>query len=296
MPVLFSKSNTDEVKELTLWADDYIVAADAGILPPAALERGFKTYVKAENVQEILSISSLDDYLSAVREHWHDSLTDLVNSSAGYFASVEEAALWLRTTTWTSTYSIEVLIELAKTWAAEIRAAKATLAKMSAPIVQVNGLDTIDEDEDNDASKKRKEAHQKLLGKLRPLPLQYTYTVYHDKYNADNDDYTGRLKVLESNVSDIAAFYQVYNNFPWDKVKLRDTIHVFHQAVKPVWEDPANIDGGSWTFRVGRSRAQEFFHEIALLNVSNEVNYAVAEGTFPLLPLFPLPSPYPSVP
>jgi hypothetical protein len=277
MPVLFSKSGTPEVKELTLWADDYIAAVDTGILPPAAAERGFKTYVKEEDVKTILKFGDLDAYLDAVRENWYDSLAGLIKEYPGYFSSIEEVALWLRTTTWTSTYRDEVVIELAKAWAAEARIIQKA---MSAPTVQVNGLDTIDEDED--ASKKRREAHQKLLGKLRPLPLQYTYTVYHDKYSEGND-YSNRLTVLEKNVSDIAAFYQVYNNFPWDKVKLRDTVHIFHQAVKPVWEDPANLDGGCWTFRVPKAKAQEFFHEIALLNVSNEVNYAVEEGKFILI-------------
>jgi hypothetical protein len=277
MPVLFSKSGTPEVKELTLWADDYIAAVDTGILPPAAAERGFKTYVKEEDVKTILKFGDLDAYLDAVRENWYDSLAGLIKEYPGYFSSIEEVALWLRTTTWTSTYRDEVVIELAKAWAAEARIIQKA---MSAPTVQVNGLDTIDEDED--ASKKRREAHQKLLGKLRPLPLQYTYTVYHDKYSEGND-YSNRLTILEKNVSDIAAFYQVYNNFPWDKVKLRDTVHIFHQAVKPVWEDPANLDGGCWTFRVPKAKAQEFFHEIALLNVSNEVNYAVEEGKFILI-------------
>ncbi|KAL4888731.1 translation initiation factor eIF 4e-like domain-containing protein [Aspergillus ambiguus] len=115
----------------------------------------------------------------------------------------------------------------------------------------------------------RKTLHQNIFGKLRPLPFQYHWTVWYDKHS-DTADYDERLYVLHEDVADIATFYRVYNNYPWNKVRLRDTVHIFRKGVRPVWEDPQNQKGGCWRFRVPKSKAQAFFHEIAILCMANE--------------------------
>lgn len=84
--------------------------------------------------------------------------------------------------------------------------------------------------------------------------------------------------MLYEDVADIATFYRVYNNYPWDKIRLRDTVHIFRKGVKPVWEDPENLNGGSWTFRVPKVRSQSFFHEITILCMANELQAAVESG------------------
>ncbi|KAE8149402.1 translation initiation factor eIF 4e-like domain-containing protein [Aspergillus avenaceus] len=115
----------------------------------------------------------------------------------------------------------------------------------------------------------RKSLHQNIFGKLRPLPFQYHWTVWYDRHS-DSADYDNRLYVLHEDVADIATFYRVYNNYPWEKVRLRDTVHIFRKGVRPVWEDHENLKGGCWKFRVPKSKAQEFFHEIAILCMANE--------------------------
>ncbi|BCS25980.1 eukaryotic translation initiation factor 4E [Aspergillus puulaauensis] len=130
-------------------------------------------------------------------------------------------------------------------------------------------------EEANDTTDKtpatRRSLHQNILGKLRPLPLQYHWTFWYDKHSESaSSDYDERLYVLYEDVADIATFYRVYNNYPWDKVPQRDTVHIFRKGVKPVWEDPENLKGGCWRFRVPKRKAQAFFHEIAILCISNE--------------------------
>lgn len=142
----------------------------------------------------------------------------------------------------------------------------------------------------------RKTLHQNIFGKLRPVPLQYHWTVWFDKHsnlasnnptsNGDSgrdntqkqEQYTSRLTILYEDISDIATFYRVYNNYPWDKIRLRDTVHIFRKGVKPVWEDPENMHGGCWTFRVPKAKGQDFFHEVALLAMGNELQAAVESG------------------
>ncbi|KAL5342320.1 translation initiation factor eIF 4e-like domain-containing protein [Aspergillus crustosus] len=116
----------------------------------------------------------------------------------------------------------------------------------------------------------RRTLHQNILGKLRPLPLQYHWTFWYDKHAEGDADYDDRLYVLYEDVADIATFYRVYNNYPWEKIPQRDTVHIFRKGVRPVWEDPENLRGGCWRFRIPKRKAQAFFHEIAILCLANE--------------------------
>ncbi|KAL4934683.1 eukaryotic translation initiation factor 4E [Aspergillus undulatus] len=146
----------------------------------------------------------------------------------------------------------------------------------------------------------RRTLHQNILGKLRPLPLQYHWTFWYDKH-ADNTNtninptsntnanaestassggagataYNDRLYILYEDVSDIATFYRVYNNYPWEKMPQGDTVHIFRKGVKPIWEDPENRAGGCWRFRIPKRKAQAFFHEIAILAISSEFQAAL---------------------
>ncbi|KAL4816332.1 translation initiation factor eIF 4e-like domain-containing protein [Aspergillus spinulosporus] len=125
----------------------------------------------------------------------------------------------------------------------------------------------------------RRTLHQNILGKLRPLPLQYHWTFWYDKHSgtesASSTDYDERLYVLYEDVADIATFYRIYNNYPWEKIPQRDTVHIFRKGVRPVWEDPENVRGGCWRFRVPKRKAQAFFHEIAILCISSEFQAAL---------------------
>ncbi|EGC42919.1 translation initiation factor 4E [Histoplasma capsulatum var. duboisii H88] len=120
----------------------------------------------------------------------------------------------------------------------------------------------------------RRTLHQNILGKLRPLPLQYHWTVWYEKHS-ESANYDERLYILHEDVADIGTFYRVYNNYPWHKVRLRDTVHIFRKGTKPVWEDPENQKGGRWTFRVPKAKSQAFFHEVAILCMANEFQAAL---------------------
>ncbi|EED14859.1 translation initiation factor eIF4E, putative [Talaromyces stipitatus ATCC 10500] len=162
---------------------------------------------------------------------------------------------------------------------------------MSKPMIQVNNGQNELQISEESTSNTRRTLHQNIFGKLRPVPLQYHWTVWFDKHSnpesstsvaltnsssiQTQQQYTSRLTVLYEDISDIAVFYRVYNNFPWDKIRLRDTVHIFRKGVKPVWEDSENLSGGCWTFRVPKAKGQEFFHEIAILVMGNELQAAV---------------------
>jgi len=119
--------------------------------------------------------------------------------------------------------------------------------------------------------------HRAVIAKLRPLPFQYVWAVWHSKPSTDTKY---GLTLLAENVADIGVFYRIYNNVPWDSIKLRESIHFFRAGVQPMWEDRENLDGGCWVIKVRRDdgRAIRAWEEICLLCCGGEIQAAIAPG------------------
>lgn len=89
-------------------------------------------------------------------------------------------------------------------------------------------------------------------------------------------------------------FWRYNNNFPVDQIKMRESVYLFKNGFKPVWEDRRNILGGSWTFRVPKANGSEFWDRVQLMAISEALQSVLDEGTFTRPPLFPFLAPLPS--
>jgi hypothetical protein len=94
-----------------------------------------------------------------------------------------------------------------------------------------------------------------------------------DKSNA----YEERLKPLET-ASTIKVFWEILNNVEPSRMYLRDSYHFFKKGVKPIWEDPRNINGGCWTFRVNKSISEAFWLEVLVIVVGEQLQEVVEKG------------------
>ncbi|KAF1846883.1 eukaryotic translation initiation factor 4E type 3-A [Cucurbitaria berberidis CBS 394.84] len=92
---------------------------------------------------------------------------------------------------------------------------------------------------------------------------------------ANSEEYSSRPKPLGEQIISVREFYQHFNNIPVESLKLRDSIHLFHLGIKPVWEDPRNARGGAWYFKVSKELAAQFWHEMCLLAVGDILQSAV---------------------
>jgi hypothetical protein len=110
------------------------------------------------------------------------------------------------------------------------------------------------------------------------------------KDKAASEEYLTRPKPLGDQIVSVKEFYQHFNNIPVENLKLRDSIHLFHLGVKPVWEDPRNTRGGAWYFKVSKDVAAQFWHEMCLLAVGDVLQGAVE--TKRACKSFPFPSSY----
>ncbi|KAH7049339.1 translation initiation factor eIF 4e-like domain-containing protein [Macrophomina phaseolina] len=173
-------------------------------------------------------------------------------------------------------------------------------ARPTIPGLNTNGLPPQSE---NDAAATNSPARGKamkeaLLQKLRPPPLEHTWEFWHDRQGRENkpawaqeEDATTNPdspadKVNESNeyesrlvklhvIRDLRQFWETMNHFDLSTLRLRDSVHLFHLGVKPVWEDPRNLKGGAWTFRVPKEKAAQFWKEVALMAIGGELQSAV---------------------
>lgn len=177
----------------------------------------------------------------------------------------------------------------------------------SIPRLNVNGLPgaSVEEAAATSSPARGKEMRANLLSKLRPPPLVHAWDFWHDRQNRNKDKansphapepessangeaisapaseepeghkYEDRLVHLAA-VTDVRAFWNVFNNFDITTLPLRDSVHLFHKGVKPIWEDARNTRGGSWTFRVPKENAQDFWKEICMLAIGERLQAAVA--------------------
>ncbi|KAI9760867.1 MAG: hypothetical protein M4579_001368 [Chaenotheca gracillima] len=159
------------------------------------------------------------------------------------------------------------------------------------PTLRVSGLPPVSEDEvANTASPAESRAERKnaVLRKLRPPEFKHEWEFWHDRHASEsakaaaegkpNDSgYVDHLKSLFK-IKDVQKFWEVNNNFPHTSLHLRDSVHLFKKTVKPVWEDPRNVRGGSWTFRVPKSNSLDVWRSIQLMAVGEALGDVVEKG------------------
>jgi hypothetical protein len=124
---------------------------------------------------------------------------------------------------------------------------------------------------------------RKPKGKKEPDSLAESESFAYDIASASYED---RLVRLQSNIADVKKFWEVWNGFeevllatsqdPHKRLQLRDSIHLFHHGIKPVWEDPRNVKGGSWTFRVPKEKAVRFWKELCVMAIGSHLQDAIA--------------------
>ena len=89
------------------------------------------------------------------------------------------------------------------------------------------------------------------------LSNQWNVWYHHEK---DNWKLTGYKKIYE--LQTIEEFWKLFNN--WDKLGGVTNKHFFiiKSNVTPIWEDPNNINGGCWSFKIQEEQAEELWEDL----------------------------------
>lgn len=98
------------------------------------------------------------------------------------------------------------------------------------------------------------------------------------KKTDDGQNYQAALEQLDAQIESVQDFWRYNNNTPVDQIKMRESIYLFKQGFKPMWEDRRNILGGSWTFRVGKNIGPDFWTRVQLMAIGEQLQSALDEG------------------
>jgi hypothetical protein len=98
--------------------------------------------------------------------------------------------------------------------------------------------------------------------------LNYTWNIW---YHSEKDNWTisGYKQLYQIKI--IEHFWRFYNN--WDKVGGITNKHFFliRSDVTPIWEDPKNINGGCWSFKIQEEQAYELWEDLSIYLVCNKL-------------------------
>ncbi|KAL2887436.1 eukaryotic initiation factor 4E [Ceratocystis lukuohia] len=151
------------------------------------------------------------------------------------------------------------------------------------PFARTSGLSqATTADSISSPSGERDDAKRNFLKAMRPLPTQHYWDVYFNRTLKDQtpngDEYQDQLEQLCSQIDSVQEFWKYHNNFPVDQIKMRESIYLFKQGFKPIWEDRRNIHGGSWTFRVPKSQSIDIWTRVQLLAIGEKLESVLEEG------------------
>ncbi|POS73406.1 eukaryotic initiation factor 4E [Diaporthe helianthi] len=136
----------------------------------------------------------------------------------------------------------------------------------------------------NSPAEQRADSKLGFLKAMRPLPTQHYWNVYFDrqqkeqKKTEDGQEYQAQLEQLGSQIESVQDFWRYANNTPVDQIKMRESLYLFKQGFKPIWEERRNILGGSWTFRVGKNIGPDFWTRVQLMAIGEQLQAALDEG------------------
>jgi len=90
--------------------------------------------------------------------------------------------------------------------------------------------------------------------------------------------YSATLEQLGEPIQSVQEFWRYNNNTPVSHIKMRESIYLFKQGFKPIWEDRRNINGGSWTFRVPKEKGPDFWTRVQLMAVGEKLQAVLDTG------------------
>eukprot|EP00005_Dracoamoeba_jomungandri_P002662 CAMPEP_0174259858 /NCGR_PEP_ID=MMETSP0439-20130205/8627_1 /TAXON_ID=0 /ORGANISM="Stereomyxa ramosa, Strain Chinc5" /LENGTH=291 /DNA_ID=CAMNT_0015343925 /DNA_START=126 /DNA_END=1001 /DNA_ORIENTATION=+ len=116
------------------------------------------------------------------------------------------------------------------------------------------------------------------LAETEPFFLENTWSFWLYRYvgrNKSLDEYEAALRELGTVVS-VQDFWCWYNNLPSvTKVKAGTSYHLMKNGIRPVWEDPANVDGGSFCLRISKKFSCYVWEVLCMMTIGEQFDDAL---------------------
>jgi len=98
--------------------------------------------------------------------------------------------------------------------------------------------------------------------------LSHNWAIWYH-HEKDNWKLSGYKQIYK--METVGDFWRFYNN--WDKVGGVTNKHFFlmREDVSPIWEDPKNINGGCWSFKIQEEQAEDLWEDLSTNIVCNQL-------------------------
>lgn len=112
------------------------------------------------------------------------------------------------------------------------------------------------------------------------LALNTSWTLWLDRSvpNATASEYEATLKKVYT-ISTVESFWAVYNNVPEpSNVATRYSYHLMRHALRPLWEDSENKNGGVWKLKCYKQATNTVWKALLLDAIGEKLSDNVADG------------------
>jgi hypothetical protein len=104
------------------------------------------------------------------------------------------------------------------------------------------------------------------MDKKKQFENEWNLWYHHEK---DNWSISGYRKLYT--IRNISDFWSLYNN--WNKIGGINYKHLFlmKNDIKPLWEDPENINGGCWSYKINDYMINEVWEFLSIYLVTDNI-------------------------
>jgi hypothetical protein len=96
--------------------------------------------------------------------------------------------------------------------------------------------------------------------------LNNCWTLWAHKIKDDNWSINSYHKIMQINT--VQDFWTIFTNIP----NFRNAMFfLMREDITPVWEDPKNREGGSWSFIIPKENADEAWIDVCVLAISDNL-------------------------
>lgn len=136
-------------------------------------------------------------------------------------------------------------------------------------------VDIFNEDEREELQKTTTERDKALASELQ---LEYEWVFWYDertlRKGMTERAYESNVKRL-GKFATVESFWRYWNNLE-DASRFPEgtNLRIFKVGIKPMWEDPINVNGGKWMIRIRKEKTHEVWSKLVLALIGEQFEYS----------------------